>query len=233
MFRSPMAAMMRKFSNAESQIVHLSIATCAKQGNPGMDQLDSFMERFCLTGAEAVQLYVTISNMNPSTMPEYFLTSRIFRAIGRTQAATLETPWWQIYEWIGDGSSGEGIGPDRGWKVDMVIYDGGGAHPDEQNIWAVVEVKNGYIDADFIEGRRTDRDRIIRLSNKFKESDRPHLICCGALHTTDRRDYHRRKATESGDLWFEAQATSLPSGFGPHFFCARVIQQFALPLWSE
>jgi len=92
-------------------------------------------------------------------------------------------------------------------------------------------MKNGYIDADFIEGRprRTDRERLIRLWMKFKAEDRPHLICCGAIDRVDTREFQQRRASENHDLWFEAPVVNLQPSRQPHFFCARVIREFDLP----
>ena len=85
-----------------------------------MDELTLFMDRFCRAGANAIGAYMRISGLPAGTMPEYFLSSLIFRDIGENRAVTLETPCWQILEWIEAERSTELTEPERSWKVDMI-----------------------------------------------------------------------------------------------------------------
>jgi hypothetical protein len=156
-------------------------------------------------------------------MPEYFLTCALFNAISDGRAITLETPFWQIHQWLGEGSHvppdlDEGSG---GWKVDMVIYDGGGKLPSAQKAWGFVEIKKGFIDADKIDGRRTDRDKLENIAKLFPDL-RPKLICCGVVDAKHRK-YHFEKATELHDGWFQAATGELPYGYEEQFFCARLL----------
>lgn len=103
----------------------------------------------------------------------------------------------------------------------MVVYEGGGKHPQEQNIWALVEVKKGYIDADFLPDRRSDRQKLLFVDALFS-GRHPHLICCGSFND-DGRTIHENRAKEQNDGWYEAEAGNLLYGYGKMYFCARVI----------
>ncbi len=178
-----------------------------------MDDKDvELIERLCAAGVQAARHYLTVSGEDIATMPEYFLNCAIFNALAAVNktAITLETPFWQIHEWVnGKGSMPELSGDSSGWKVDVVIYDGGGKKPSAQKIWGFVELKNRYIDADPKErieggGRRTDREKLEGLSKAFPNL-KPKLICCGTLNA-EGREYHQQKANEKGDRWFEASS---------------------------
>ncbi len=99
-----------------------------------MDDADrELLQRLCDAGAKAVHRYVTVSGESAATMPEYFLTCSVFEALASERAITLETPFWQIHQWVAEGAKfPQELNVDsRGWKLDMVIYDGGGKPPHE------------------------------------------------------------------------------------------------------
>jgi hypothetical protein len=103
----------------------------------------------------------------------------------------------------------------------MVVFDGSDPSPIEQSPWALVEIKRGYIDADALAGRRTDRDKLLALADLFGD-DPPYLICCGSLNA-EGRSFHYGKAAENHDAWYEAGVVGLPSWHEPAYFAARVI----------
>lgn len=193
--------------------------------SPGSEsgELSIFMETFCRTGAAAIRNYVMLSGEHYSTMPEYFLGSSLFSTPSNGRAFTLETPLWQIHAWLKGRSTVPAMNPELSrWKIDLIVYDGLKPSPGEQLIWALVEVKNGYIDADPIVGRRTDRDKLLMIANWFGTSV-PHLICCGSL-SPDRRTYHIERAKHQGDLWFDAPTGKLPVDEETAYFGVRVIR---------
>jgi hypothetical protein len=186
------------------------------------DELNQFMTELCQAGADAIRTYVTVSGEPYATMPEYFLGSSIFSVIGRKRAVTLETPLWQLHDWLRNSGPVPDIDPEVSrWKLDMIVYDGFGPTPHDQKAWALVEIKNGYIDADLLEGRRSDRAKLLSITNWFHAS-KPHIICCGSLNS-ERREFHIRQAEKLGDRWFEDATGQLPYDNGEAYFCARVI----------
>jgi hypothetical protein len=189
-----------------------------------MDDADKeLIQKLCDAGAMAVRRYVTVSGETAATMPEYFLTCSVFDALAGERAVTLETPFWQVHEWVAEGAKFPQELDDysKGWKIDMVIYDGGGKPPNEQRIWGFVEFKNGFLDADPLPGRRSDRDKLLILAKLFP-LERPKLICCGTVNT-EGRIYHKENAEKLGDTWFQSPRQEPPLATEEQFFCARLL----------
>lgn len=187
-----------------------------------IDEFTTFMDELCQSGASAIQQYETKSGEPYTTMPEYFLSASMFSALGLQRAVTLETSVWQLRDWLAVSKPLLSIDPELSrWKVDLIVFDGHQKAPHDQKVWALVEIKNGFIDADQFEGRRSDRSKLLSITNLLHE-DKPHLICCGSLNA-ERREFHIRQAGTLGDQWFEVTCGHLPYSDGEAFFCARVI----------
>lgn len=203
-----------------------------------MVEIDELMNRFCTTGAAAVKRYFEISGEGPWTMPEYFMPAFIMDRLGDETTATLETNFSTLATWNADIRKRNGLpviahdesllqlaGKLKGRRVDMVLFQGQeiGKPKDCQDFYALVEFKGGWLDADTVPGKISDRDKLFMLLAHIDTC--PWGIVCGWA-SKNHRDWQYRLMQPSGDRWYE-QGIDLPEVPGPLYFCARVFETSA------
>jgi hypothetical protein len=198
-----------------------------------MINTDDLMQRFCDAGAQAVRRYVDVSGDRHLNMPEYFMPSFVFDSLGGKTTATLETSFSYLVDWNAGARQRRGL-PQQfrdarllllaqqlgGRRVDMVLFEGEEDHKpkDEQDFFALVEFKRGWIDAASFPGRISDRDKLLMLLDHIDTC--PWGIACGWI-PQNHYDWQQTQIRGSKDRWFESKI-QLPDYDAPLFFCARL-----------
>jgi hypothetical protein len=199
-----------------------------------MIDIDELMRRFCDEGADAVRRYVHVSGEDPSTMPEYFMAGFILDHLGSEITATLETNFGYLAQWNNDVRKRRGLvertDDERslrlmrrldGRRVDMVLFEGEEEHKskDQQDFFALVEFKRGWISASRIPGQESDRDKLLLMLEHI-DTCPWGIVCAWVLE--DNLEWQKNESIKgTNDRWYEKKIDS-SDGTTPGFFCARV-----------
>ena len=199
-----------------------------------MIDIDKLMESFCQLGAQAIERYFAISGEGPWQMPEFFMPAFIMDRLGDQTTATLETNFATLIQWNKEIRQRRGLAivehddrllqlaaQLRGRRVDLVFYEGQeiGKPKNEQDFYALVEFKGGWLDAEAVPGKVSDRDKLLMLMAHLDTC--PWGIVCGWAPKVH-REWQRDRVEGTGDKWFEKEIL-LPAGLHHSlFFCARL-----------
>jgi hypothetical protein len=157
--------------------------------------IDTIMRNFCNAGADAVSRYVTVSGTRGpfEHMPEYFMPAYMLTQLGDQMGIVLEmgfdTGFPTLIGWNADVRRRRNLPPEEhdqcllrrlhGKCVDMVLFTGddGRTSGAERDLLALVEFKNGWLDADRIGGNVSDRDKLLMFLDCTDTC--PFGIVCG------------------------------------------------------
>jgi hypothetical protein len=205
-----------------------------------MLQIDGVMRKLCEAGAQSVRRYVDVAGDDPWTMPEYFMRAFFLDRSGNEITMTLETGFGTLVEWNTGvrirRSMPERAHDDRllrlaeqlgGRRVDLAIFAGEEEHKakDQQDLFALVEYKRGWISANRDPGGMSDRDKLLMLLAHVDTC--PCGIVCGWAIEDHARWQRDVSIKSTSDHWCE-QKIELPEGYTSSLlFCARAFERLS------
>lgn len=188
------------------------------------NDIDAVVQLLCKQGARSLTRYARVTDLDINFMPETFIQSYILDHMGDDVTVVLETHFNELVKWsletknerkapvsakrITDAIQAVDMGTK---KIDLVLFKNPHLPKPQQDILALVEVKNQRISA---EGE--DRDKLIEVLRHIDSC--PYGIVCG---WTANPDDYKRHAEVAGDKWFQKECTVHDETI---FFCARLFE---------
>jgi hypothetical protein len=184
-----------------------------------MIDIDTFMHRFCDTGAAAMTRYAEISREAPDQLPEYFISSYILDHVGGGVGGTLETSFSKLTALNNELRESRHLPPRKDAdellvlaeaigtpRVDLALVES--VEPSQRNFIALAEFKKGEFNC--------DREKLLRI---LKHIDRcPYGVVCGSIGNKAGLEWWTTEIKRTNDRWYVHPVSPR------HFFCARLLQ---------
>lgn len=164
----------------------------------------------------------------------------ILDRLGGRLTATLETSFGTLVEWNAGVRVRRGLTQQahderllllaqqlNGRRIDMALFEGEeeGKPKEQQDFLALIEFKNGWIDAARIPGKISDRDKLLMLLVHVDTC--PWGVACGWMNKGHLEWQKQSSIKETNDRWYEKRI-ELPETFSiPLFFCARLFARLS------
>jgi hypothetical protein len=181
-----------------------------------------FKEKFCKAGAQAVRRYAKVTGSLPKDdMPEYFLSSFLFDALGDEDPMSLETRVSSLrLRPISD------LGYPKSPRIDLVIYKDRHLPKDRENLLALVEFKSGSVWQEKTQTKpNTDREKLIVVLKTCPAGT--YGVICGWVHGEVRYKNSLEYSESAGDwpCWepFKIEGATEPHFFGVSVFTAQSV----------